>query len=422
MQPINDDERILELDRLETQAKNNLTRTHPIVFASTNHNLPVFKIDLRFPRFRMENGRTKRKQLEFRYKNPDRANELDDPSSKSAQAIQQAILQDMAAEADLIDLLKQGQHEPLLLRHDGYVVNGNRRLAAMRLIQDNPQKYQASVDFGYVDVARLPVLEEKEIRRIEQRLQMSQDGKADYNWVDELLTIEANIEDFGMSMAELAKDMHKQQRTIENELRMLKLIEIYLERIDKPGMYFEVEGDEQAFMTLAKQHRAFEGDVSKQTRLLDLSFPIIRHNERGESKHLRIGKIAADLPNIETKIASVLSAQNLGEDLPRKSDILDSVPGFEKPQALQIGLDSEASSLVHEAIRQVDRERDLQDEANGPAESVAQAATLLRNVRLSGSMTKVKQIRGQLKAIRNVCDELLEQVERIENSALDLDK
>jgi hypothetical protein len=370
----------------------------------------------------MENGRTKRKQLEFRYKNPDRANELDDPSSKSAQAIQQAILQDMAAEADLIDLLKQGQHEPLLLRHDGYVVNGNRRLAAMRLIQDNPQKYQASVDFGYVDVARLPVLEEKEIRRIEQRLQMSQDGKADYNWVDELLTIEANIEDFGMSMAELAKDMHKQQRTIENELRMLKLIEIYLERIDKPGMYFEVEGDEQAFMTLAKQHRAFEGDVSKQTRLLDLSFPIIRHNERGESKHLRIGKIAADLPNIETKIASVLSAQNLGEDLPRKSDILDSVPGFEKPQALQIGLDSEASSLVHEAIRQVDRERDLQDEANGPAESVAQAATLLRNVRLSGSMTKVKQIRGQLKAIRNVCDELLEQVERIENSALDLDK
>jgi hypothetical protein len=162
--------------------------------------------------------------------------------------------------------------------------------------------------------------------------------------------------------------------------------------------------------------------VSKQTRLLDLSFPIIRHNERGESKHLRIGKIAADLPNIETKIASVLSAQNLGEDLPRKSDILDSVPGFEKPQALQIGLDSEASSLVHEAIRQVDRERDLQDEANGPAESVAQAATLLRNVRLSGSMTKVKQIRGQLKAIRNVCDELLEQVERIENSALDLDK
>jgi hypothetical protein len=422
MQPINDDERILELDRLENQAKSNLTRTHSIIFESANHNLPVFKVDLMSPRFRMENGRTKRKQLEFKFNNPDRALELDDPSSKSAQAIQQAILQEMAAEADLIDLLKQGQHEPLLLRHDGYVVNGNRRLAAMRLIQDNPQKYPASVDFSYVDVARLPVLEEKEIRRIEQRLQMSQDGKADYNWVDELLTIEANIEDYGMSMPELAKDMNKKQPTIKNQLRMLKLIEIYLDRIDKPRMYFEVEGDKQAFVTLAKQHRAFEGDVSKQTRLLVLSFPIIRHNEPGESKHKRIEKLAADLPNIETKIASVLSAQNSGEELPRKSDILDRIPGFEKPQSLQIGMDAEASSLVHEAIRQVDRERDLQDEANGPAEAVAQAATLLRNVRLSGSMTKVKQIRGQLKAIRSACDDLLEQLEGLENSALDLDK
>lgn len=421
MQPINDDERLLVLDRLEMQAKSNLIRTHAVVFASSNHNLPVFKVDLRFPRFRMENGRTKRKQLEFRFKNPERAHELDDPSSKSAQEIQESILQEMAAEADLIDLLKQGQHEPLLLRHDGYVVNGNRRLAAMRLIQDNPNKYPTSVDFSHVDVARLPVLEEKEIRRIEQRLQMSQDGKADYNWVDELLTIEANIEDFGMSMAELAKDMHKQQRTIENQLRMLKLIEIYLERIDKPGMYFEVEGDEQAFITLAKQHRALDGDVRKQARLLDLSFPIIRHNEPGESKHLRIGKIAAELPNIETKIASALSARNI-EDAPSgSSDILDSIPGFDNPKALKIGLDSESSSLVHEALRQVDRERNLQDEANGPAEAVAQAATLLRNVRLSASMTKVKQIRGQLGAIRNQCDDLLSQLERIENSSLDLD-
>ena len=422
MRPISDDERLLELDRLEAYAKDNLTRTHPIVFASENHNLPVFKVDLRFPRFRMENGRTKRKQLEFKYKNPERAAELDDPSSQSAQEIQQAILQEMAAEADLIELLKQGQHEPLLLRHDGYVVNGNRRLAAMRLIQDNPQKYRASVDFSYVDVARLPVLEEKEIRRIEQRLQMSQDGKADYNWVDELLTIEANIEDFGMSMPELAKDMHKKTKTIENQLRMLKLIEIYLERIGKPGMFFEVEGDEMAFITLAKQHLSFEGDVGKQTRLLDLSFPIILHTEPGESKHLRISKIGADLPNLETKVAAALVTQDSTERIERTSDILDNIPGLAESKVLDIGLNAEASSIIHEALRQVGREKDLQDEANGPAEAVAQAATLLRNIRMSSSMTKMKQFRGQLHSIRSICDDLLKQLEGIENSALDLDK
>jgi hypothetical protein len=419
---MNDDARVLELDRLEAHAKENLTRTHAVVFASENHNLPVFKVDLRFPRFRMENGRTKRKQLEFKFNNPERASELDDPGSDSAQAIQQAILQEMAAEADLIELLKQGQHEPLLLRHDGYVVNGNRRLAAMRLIQDNPHKYPASKDFSYVDVARLPVLDEKEIRRIEQRLQMSQDGKADYNWVDELLTIEANIEDFGMSMAELAKDMHKQQRTIENQLRMLQLIEIYLERIGKPGMYFVVEGDEQAFITLAKQHRALDGDVTKQTKLLDASFPVILHPEPGESKHLRINKIGADLPNVEAKIAAVRHAEGMAETAPASPDILDKIGGSEKSHSLGLPLTAASSSIVHEALRQVGRERDLQDEANGPAEAVAQAATLLRNVKLSASMTKVKQIRGQLGSIRKMCDDLIEQLEGIENSAIELDK
>jgi hypothetical protein len=370
----------------------------------------------------MENGRTKRKQLEFRFNNPERAAELDDPGSDRAQAIQEGILQDMAAEADLIDLLKQGQHEPLLLRHDGYVVNGNRRLAAMRLIQDNPQKYPASVDFSYVDVARLPILDEKEIRRIEQRLQMSQDGKADYNWVDELLTIEANIEDFGMSMAELAKDMHKKKTTIENQLRMLQLIEIYLDRIGKRGMYFVVEGDEQAFITLAKQHRAFDGDVVKQTKLLDASFPVILHPEPGESKHLRINKIGADLPNVEAKIAAVRGSQKAAGDAPAITDILDRIDGSDRSITLDLPLDAESSSIVHEALRQVGRERDLQDEANGPAEAVAQAATLLRNVKLSNSMTKVKQIRGQLKSIRNMCDDLIEQLEGIENSAIELDK
>lgn len=421
MQPITDDARVLELDRLEILAKNNLTRTHAVVFASANHNLPVFKVDLRFPRFRMENGRTKRKQLEFRFKYPERAAELDDPGSESAQAIQQSILQEMAAEADLIELLKQGQHEPLLLRHDGYVVNGNRRLAAMRLIQDNPQKYKASVDFSYVDVARLPILDEKEIRRIEQRLQMSQDGKADYNWVDELLTIEANIEDFGMSMAELAKDMHKQQRTIENQLRMLKLIEIYLDRIGKQGMYFEVEGDEQAFITLAKKHRELDGDVAKQTKLLDMCFPVIAHPEPGESKHLRINKIGVDLPNVESKIIAVRSSQNISADVPLNIDLLDRIVGSAKGHSLALGIDAESSSIVHEALRQVGRERDLQDEANGPAEAVAQAATLIRNVKFTDSMTKVKQIRGQLGSIRKMCDDLIKQLEGLENSAIELD-
>jgi hypothetical protein len=72
--------------------------------------------------------------------------------------------------------------------------------------------------------------------------------------------------------------------------------------------------------------------------------------------------------------------------------------------------------MVHEAIRSVDRDIELQDKANGPAEAVSSAASLLKNVRITKSMTKTKQFRGQLKAIQKTCDELLAQLEEIENN------
>jgi ParB-like chromosome segregation protein Spo0J len=409
MKPITDDVRVAELNRLEEQARKDLQRTHSVFFKGANHNLPVFKLDIGFAKFRMENGRTKRKQLEFVHKNPDRAGELSDASSASAQAIQQAILQEMATESDLLELLKQGQHEPLLLRYDGYVVNGNRRLAAMRLLHSDPKSH---TDFSHVDVARLPVLEEKEIRRIEQRLQMSQDGKADYNWVDELLTIQSNIDDFAMSIQELAKDMNKRKPTIENQQRMLLLIDMYLEKTDKSGQYFVVEGDEQAFKTLAQSYAKLAGDTVKQLQLLDLAFPIIAFSEAGESKHNRIRKIADNLPSIMTKI--VQATPSTSEVVPASptGDLLDELPAAGgKQSTLDVRIDVASSELIHDAIRTVDREIEVQDEANGPAAAVEKAATLLKNIKITPSMARVKQVRGQLKAIRSTCETLLAELE-----------
>jgi hypothetical protein len=419
MKPMTDDARKIELDRLESQAKANIQRTHSVYFKGENHNLPAFKVDISFPLFRMENGRTKRKQLEFVFNHPARAHELDDPSSASAQSIQLAILQDMAEESDLLELLKQGQHEPLLLRYDGYVVNGNRRLAAMRLIHSDVQKNKVGPDFSHVEVVRLPELDEKEIRRIEQRLQMSQDGKADYNWVDELLTIQANIEEYGMTIPELARDMNKKKPTVEKQLKMLSLIDMFLERTNKQGKYFEVESDEQAFKTLADGHAKYQGDSTKQGMLLDLAFPIILENEPGESKHKRIGKITENLSQIVAKIEAddAYEFEEARETTPSASkDILDSVPSINSSRPLSLKLTKDSSEIVHQAIRAVDRENDLQDRANGPAEAVTTAASLLKNIQVTSSMTKKKQFRGQLKAIQNTCDVLIAELEKIEKS------
>jgi ParB-like chromosome segregation protein Spo0J len=419
MEPNGDSVRLAILNRLEESARKKIERTHSVYFQSDNHNLPVFKVDINFPRFRMENGRTKRKQLEFIHKHKDREAELTDPSSDSAQAIQYTILKDMATEADLLELLKQGQHEPLLLGNDGYVVNGNRRLAAMRLLHSDPEKYKSKVDFSHIDVARLPVLEEKEIRRIEQRLQMSKDGKADYNWVDELLTIQANIADYRMSIAELAKDMNKRKPTIENQLRMLSLIDMYLERSGKEGQYFLVESDEQAFKTLAQGYAKYAGDTQKQLQLLDLAFPIIFSNEAGASKHVRIGMIVENLPAVAAIALANEDLNTQDSNAAAADDILETPQSVQPGKPAGLNLDVSSSEKVHDAIRDIIRERDLQDQANGPAEAVAQAATLLKNIKISPTMTKIKQFRSQIESIRSTCDEL---VEELENGNFEIDQ
>ena len=418
MQPMTDDDRKLELNRLEKLARENSKRTHSIYFQGENHYLPVFKVDIEFPLFRMENGRTRRKQLEFVHNFPTRKGDLADPSSAVAQTIQLGILQDMAEEADLLNLLKEGQHEPLLLRHDGYVVNGNRRLAAMRLLRSNPEKYKTSVDFSYVDVARLPHIEEKEIRRIEQRLQMSQDGKADYNWVDELLTIQANIADYGMTVEDLRKDMKKRARTIENQIRMLKLVDLYLEKLDKKSQYFVVQGDEQAFKTLAQGYARYAGDASKQAHLLDVSFAIIVSEQPRASKHLKITTVIGNLEKVVRELRTLEGLEPIPGQPEASDDILDSLASGPTETPLSIPLDAKSADKVLESVRSVEREIGLEDEANGPAEAVAKAAALLKNVRITSAMTLVPKFRGQLKAIKTLCDELLA---KTENSTVDID-
>ena len=405
---LTEDARGLQLDQLEETARNNLVRTTPVEFKGQSHNLPVFKVEIGFPRYRMENGRTRRKQIEFKVKNPQRADDLNDPSSKVAQDIQGQILEEMANEEGLLDLLRQGQSEPILLSHQGYAVNGNRRLAAMRYLHTNPSKKSAGVDFSYVDVARLPQLDEKEIRRIEQRLQMSKDGKADYNWVDELLTIRENIADFGMAVSELARDMNKKTPTIERLLVMMDLIDLYLDRNNLSGMYFEVEADEQAFKTLADGHKKYRSDARRQNLVLDLSFPVILSNEAGESKHKRISKIC------ENPDAVLASYQRLSGEIQSEtgaaerfvsSDILGDV------EVATIPLDNSSAKVVQQAIREFDQEKELADAANGPAEAVSQAATLLRGVKLTMDISKKAQLRGQLKAISKLVKDLLDQLD-----------
>jgi len=80
------------------------------------------------------------------------------------------------------------QTEPLLVLFDGVVINGNRRLAAMREL--TKRDTTAYTGFSEVSVAVLPPdTEPHEIEYVEAALQMAPETKLQYGWLDRRLKL-----------------------------------------------------------------------------------------------------------------------------------------------------------------------------------------------------------------------------------------
>jgi hypothetical protein len=92
------------------------------------------------------------------------------------------------------------QTEPLLMDAEGVVVNGNRRLAAMRwLLAVDAQRYSR---FEQPMAAVLPPeVERADLEFIEAALQMAPETKLAYSWLDRRLKLREQREQLGLADA-----------------------------------------------------------------------------------------------------------------------------------------------------------------------------------------------------------------------------
>ena len=195
---------------------------------------------------------------------------------------------------------------PLVLTFDGYVVNGDRRLAILRELEN----------VTHVDAVVLPAdADSKDISGLEMRLQMAEDGKAEYNWLDALLTIEANITEVGFTEEEVAREMGCYPKTIQLQRHELDLVNRYLAERGYPGEHFRVESDKQAFETLARAHRD-TSDPDRQANLRSLGFNIIARPAAGSSVHRQI---EAMIRNLDTTVDMISRQQDEEDDTPDDS-------------------------------------------------------------------------------------------------------
>ncbi|RJR50713.1 MAG: hypothetical protein C4576_04935 [Desulfobacteraceae bacterium] len=214
--------------------------------------IPLRKIRIKtdFPLYRIQSGRTHRAQCQYLEEHTSASKDFfADPEDLKVQKAQHQILLRLITEKDLdADLKQRGQRDPLVLTHDGYVLDGNRRLAALR---DESEEY--------VEAVVLPAdAQSHEIYETEIELQMQKETKAPYNWIDQGIHIEYGIKNLNEKLSIVAKRMRMTEDQVKRELEKLALVRAYLSWLGEEGKYHKVPSAggghmEQAFIEMVSR-------------------------------------------------------------------------------------------------------------------------------------------------------------------------
>jgi hypothetical protein len=252
--------RIAVLRERVQEANKQAGPTFDVPFRNKSISFRRIRIATDFPLYRIQSGRTHRAQSEYLERHPrhDR-NFFDDPEDPRVQAAQHEILLLMIGERELDkDLSDRGQLAPLVLTFDGYVVDGNRRLAALR---ESKEQYAEAVVLPEDAQAR-------EIYETEIELQMQRETKAPYDWVDQAVHIEYGITKLGESHEVIARRMRMSKQDILEELQKLDLVRMYLGWLHEDGKIHKLPTAaggqmKQAFEEIAQR---FEGAAFKRKK------------------------------------------------------------------------------------------------------------------------------------------------------------
>lgn len=233
--------------------------THFVPAESGYIEVPVVELDHRALLYRADNGRVLSELADVARA---RGTSIDDLKASAENPEVQQILHGLliAKARDprgpiYSELKRHGrQTEPLLIRKDGIVLNGNRRLAAMREL--NASDGETYAQFDRVRAAVLPDgLDRHEIEFIEAALQMAPDLKLDYGWINRRLKLRQHAADMGTERV-VAAYRFSDTSEIDRELGELALAEAYLEWVGRPGDFALVAEQEKAFIALHSQLEA----------------------------------------------------------------------------------------------------------------------------------------------------------------------
>lgn len=363
----------LELRRKEMAAAANPKpeATYPVKVMGQMSHLPIIRVPIELPKYRLSNGRTASLQQQWLANNPDKPETFfeNDPELLIAQEEQHKLLQDLVKAAGLADYFKDSKQEqefPILLDENGFVVNGNRRLCCWRELYNSKRPEYSH--FSHIDVVVLPHCDEKEIDRIEADLQIKKDIRADYTWESRAIMMRQKQRQHGLTDADLATMYDMSKGDVEQARAMLDIASEYLKSRNMENQWSQVTGDENAFIQLFKTLKKLSS-LGDRELLKRAAFALIDDaNKSGGRLYSAIPKIQEHLPKVKAMLEQVFPVQAPIADATTLELFGNDIPGAKPDLALPLAAEitkPENWDKVREAVVSViTTEDELQKEKN----------------------------------------------------------
>lgn len=378
----------------------------------------IVQIDSEYLMYRIENSRTEIQQLAYIRKNNLTKDFFHDPESPHVQEAQENILSDMIKSKGkelLEDLKIRKQEDACIITYDGYILNGNRRTAGLKMLGDR-----------YIDCVVLPDdASPKDLYILEQQLQISEDFKEKYHWINELRNIYKGKEDsrFELSEKELAENLRLDTREVRVMLRKLELIDAFLrwKNIPKQYDYHKLDDAEEIFGQLEKAIKKYSKDILKRQSLQNAVFSLIENRPGKGRLYGYVMDLIRSFDQIynkmqpQTEIPSTSNNRelksgdsNLFNDLVDTTTVSDT-PLFRKPE------DSpDNSNNLIDIIADIKAETKERKDAEAAYDSVSIALRELQAVSIDNDTSKLGVIRNKLDQIISVSHRLLSELKSFE--------
>jgi hypothetical protein len=193
------------------------------------------------------------------------------------------------------DWQNRGQAEPIWIRPDGTVRNGNRRLAMLKRLRND------GVEVNWVEAIILSNddVDESELFRMEQREQLTENFKKRYQDVNALLALRDAAELEGVdwespsSISDVARRIqHYAGRDdagyASKQLYAIRALDNYLAYINAPGRYSLATKQVEVFREVGICMSTYEDEPEEQFELLQAAFAFVQAGRKyGQIRQLR---------------------------------------------------------------------------------------------------------------------------------------